>query len=221
VTTGDYTSITIDGVVSGNTFTEPTGDGSWTVYDYTTPTPSPTPTATPPPTPTPVPSISPVPSPTVTQTPVMITEYFGEYSVPTFAGMASSGPYTALATTGCLDALIVQPVGGTLGQIHFERPAITATPNAFAGGGPNEPLGGFADTYVASGTVLSFTLTNLTPESGTGTFTLATGASSSVTGSATITGSETVVGDFLRTRTLRQQLQRSSLGFDAWRTRGR
>jgi len=218
VTTGNYTFIDItQGVATGNTYTQ-TADSGWEVDAFTTPTPTPTPSATPAPSPTPVPSISPVPSPTVTATPVMVTIYLGEYSVPSFAGSPSSGPYTAAATTGCFVAILMQPVGGTVGQIHFQRPAISEPPNMIGFGSPHQS-GDFASTLLDSGPIDSFTITNLTTSSGTGVFTLSNG----VMGTATITGSETEVSspDILRSRALRQQLLRSSLGFDAWRTRGR
>jgi hypothetical protein len=153
----------------------------------------------------------------------MFTEYIGEYSVPSFAGTPSAGAYTAAATTGCLYLFIEQPVGGTVGQIHFQRPAVSATPNVVAEGSGDLNDSDYDSAVLDSGAINSFTITNLTTSSGSGTFTLSNG----VMGTATITGSLTLVDvspDILRSRTLRQQYLRSlrsPLGFDAWRTRGR
>jgi hypothetical protein len=123
----------------------------------------------------------------------MITLYAGEYTVTSYNGNAlGGGTYTAAATTGCFFLILEQPVGGTAGQFHL-RPFVAATPNAFGDGEPNEP-GTEAETFLDEGSLTSLTITNLTPTTGSGSFSFTNSASSTATGAITITGSETLVG---------------------------
>jgi hypothetical protein len=142
--------------------------------------------------------------------------YVGEYHVPTFTGeVLSNGGYTALDTTGCFEMILEQPVGGVAGQIHYHRlPAavVSPTPNAEGFGEPNQS-GDFAETELDTGSIETFSITNLTTTSGTGAFTL----SNSIAGTLNITGSETVVesGSIRRSQPLGHS--RLALRFKAWR----
>jgi hypothetical protein len=187
VTAGIFTSIETTGVASGSTYTDD-GDGSWEAIQYSpaSATPAPTPSASPGPSATPTPSAAPSP----TGTPVMVTEYFGEYTVTAYSGnIEGGGNYSAAATNGCFFLLLEQPVGGTIGQSR-KRPNPAAAPNAFGDGEPNEP-GTEAETFLDEGSITSLTITNLTPTTGTGSFAFTNSADSTATGTITITGSQT------------------------------
>jgi len=191
VSLGTFTSIDASGTVSGSTFNAQSGD--WEAIAFVPPTPTPTPTTTASPQPTPIPTVSPVP--TATPTPVMVTEYLGEYTVTSYGGNAAGGgTYTAAATNGCFFLILEQPVGGTAGQIRHRLPLVTptASPNAFADGEPNES-GLEAETFLDEGSLTSFTITNLTPISGSGSFSFTNSADATATGTVTITGSESEI----------------------------
>jgi hypothetical protein len=191
LTDGTYTSIYTSGVVTGNTYTEESGDFETDLYTPATPTPVPTVTSTP--GPTAAPTTTPVPSPT--PTPVMVTLYYGEYTAPSYSGNAlTGGSYTAAAMTGCFYLVLEQPVGGSAGQSRMRRVTDTATPapNADGFGSPNEP-GTEAETIVDSGMLSSLSISNLTPSSGSGSFSFTNSAANTATGTITITGSETIV----------------------------
>jgi hypothetical protein len=204
---GDYTSFETSGNVVGNTYTEGASAGSnfYTATEYDAPTPAPTATATatiPTPTPTATPVPSPTPSPTATPgspgtaapTPVpsasstagvvLTTEYFGTYTLPSFG--------IGAAFTGCFSLALSQPEGGSAGQ---DRHRATATNDIATGGGsPNlSPYGTAIDT--GSGSIVSFTIDNLTQTTGDGTFTF----DNDVAGTVTITGSQSYYG-FARRR---------------------
>jgi len=125
----------------------------------------------------------------------MVTVYFGEYTVTSYAGnVAGGGTYTAAATNGCFEMILEQPVGGTTGQSssRYALAATTPSPNAFGDGEPNEP-GTENETFQDSGVLASFTLTGLTATSGTGSLSFTNGAGSTATGTITITGSKTII----------------------------
>jgi hypothetical protein len=181
---GTFTSIDTSGVVAGNTYTEQSGD--WEVIAYSSPSPSPSPSPTPTPgsTATPAPTPTPTVAPTSTSTPVMVTEYYGEYTVPSFNGnIIGGGLYTAAATNGCFFMILEQP-------------------NAFGDGEPNES-GLEAETVVDEGSITNLTITNLTPTSGSGTFSFTNSAANTVSGTITITGSQTFVDTPASIRRLR------------------
>ena len=191
VTAGNFTSIETEGVVSGNAYTDD-GNGDWEAIAYSPATPTPTPTVTATPVPTSPPTATPVPAPT--PTPVMITLYYGEYTVSSYSGNALLGAsYTTAATTGCFFLILEQPVGGSAGQIHQRHPAasVAPSPNAFGDGEPNEP-GTEAETVLDEGSLTSLTINGLTPTSGSGSLSFTNTASASATGTITITGSETI-----------------------------
>jgi hypothetical protein len=141
----------------------------------------------------------------------MYTIYEGEYTVSSYSGESSfedDEPYTAAATSGCFYLLLEQPVGGSLGQLHF-RPAVnpSATPNAFGDGEPNEP-GTEAETFLDEGALTSLVINNLTPTTGTGSLSFTNSENNTATGTITITGSEsgTVTPDtYRRIEALRQK----------------
>jgi len=80
-----------------------------------------------------------------------------------------------------------QSVGGTAGQSRIHRIAVATapTPNAFGDGEPNEP-GTDAETFLDSGSMTSLSIGNLTPTSGSGTFSFTNGAASTVSGSPSV-----------------------------------
>jgi hypothetical protein len=125
----------------------------------------------------------------------MYTLYSGTYFVPSFTGTPElgsviTGSYTAAATTGCFTGVLEQPVGGTIGQ--FRRQATAPASNFFAFGDPSF-LDDTAQDFVDEGSISSFTITGLTPSSGSGNFSFTNSASHTVNGTVSITGSETVV----------------------------
>jgi hypothetical protein len=176
--------------VTGNTYT---GSGDWEAITYSAASPTPTPTVTPTPAPTAVPTASPTPGPS--PTPVMLTVYYGEYTVTSYNGNAlGGGTYTAAATNGCFTLILEQPPGGTAGQSRPRRVAPAAqapTPNAFGDGEPNEP-GTEAETVLDDGAITTLTINNLTPTTGSGSFSFTNSAAATATGTMTITGSSTV-----------------------------
>jgi hypothetical protein len=184
---GNFTSIETTGVVTGNTYTQQSSE--WEVITYSpSPTPSPGSTATPAPTPTPT------AAPTPTSTPVMLSEYYGEYTVPSFNGnTVGGGLYTAAATNGCFFLILEQPVGGVIAQAR-SRPQASPTPNTFGDGEPNES-GLDAETFLVEGSMTSLTINSLTPTSGSGSFSFTNSAANTVSGSITITGSQTFVAN--------------------------
>jgi hypothetical protein len=125
----------------------------------------------------------------------MVSEYFGEYAVPSFNGNGSiSGlPYTAAATNGCFFLILEQPVGGVIGQASSRQPQAGPTPNAFGDGEPNES-GLLGEVILDEGPITSLTISNLTPTSGSGSFSFTDSAANTVSGTITITGSQTIVG---------------------------
>jgi hypothetical protein len=179
---GTYTSIMTVGNAVGHTYTQTNGTYVVDTYSAATPTPPPTPTPTPPPTPTPGP----------TPTPVMVTVYYGEYMVQSFMGTSFMGhPFTAASTLGCFELVLLQPPGGTIGQLRFRSsviPEATASINAFGQGfPPTSPTDNSTLEFV--GSISSLTIDNLTTTTGNGTLTLDNGA----TGTVTLTGSVTEV----------------------------
>jgi hypothetical protein len=91
--------------------------------------------------------------------------------------------FAADATTGCFGLLTAEPVGGTAGFEAFGQ----GNP-AFAAPQPNA-------TTAAQGSITAFTITNLTPTTGNGTFTFDIGTIGTVviTGSVTETITEPLV----------------------------
>jgi hypothetical protein len=123
----------------------------------------------------------------------MVTEYYGEYSVTAFSGnIEGGGSYSAAATNGCFLLILQQPVGGVIGQSRGRRPLPAPIPNAFAEGVPNEP-GTEAESFLDEGTITSLTITNLTPTTGSGSFSFTDSADNAATGTITITGSQSII----------------------------
>ena len=159
---GNYFSIQTVGSVTGGTYLEQPGNSAnaYTLLAYTAST-------TPAPTPTPVA----IPSTQPTGAPVLVIVYYGEYNIPL---VAQSG-FSANSTTGCFTMLTDELVGGPaeFGAYAEGNPAFaTPQPNA---------------TTALQGSITSFTITNLTPTSGSGMFTFDIGT----VGTVTITGSVT------------------------------
>jgi hypothetical protein len=191
---GTYTEIVTVGNVSGTTYTQNAGGGTWYANAYATapPTPVPTPTPTLPPTPSPSPtptktpkgsfdsdaspdkkpSPSPTAVPTVTPSPIAYTAYSGSYALGGFSAAGPSGTFAVSPTYGCvllLATLNGQPVlpGGNY--------------NASAQGNPNFEQSAGPATQLASGAITAFTISNITPVGGNGTFTLSNNVSGTVT----------------------------------------
>ena len=207
---GTYLSIFTEGTASGSSYTQT--DGTFTIDLYSTPSPSPTPTITPTPVVTPTPVITPTPVPTPTPTPVMLTIYFGEYAWNgPFTGTSpfGSGAYTVPSGSGCFEMLVERPVSTTsrVRRAAAVVPNASSTPNATGDGAPNAPTVSYQDTELDDGALTSATITNLTPTSGSGTFTFTTSGpnASNVTGTITITGSETFTGTFAQSAIRRAQ----------------
>jgi hypothetical protein len=197
---GNYLSISTYGQLAGNTFTADINApfaNAWEFDSYAVaPTPSPTPTTTA----TPVPTATPTMGPTATPTPSMYSIYTGVYTVTAFSGsqVPSGGttpaPFSVAAQTGCFELLLVQPVGGTIGQA---RPRIAiATPNPADNsegfGSPNfSSTTDYTQSELATGAITQLTIGNLSAskQTGSGTFTLDSGAS----GTVSIQGAETVI----------------------------
>lgn len=150
---GTYTSILALGNVSGTTFTASAGTSLWTRQHYTAATPAPTPSISP----TTLPSTSPSPSPT----PQPVYVYEGTYKV------VVSG---ATETNGCA-ILVTSQDGAPLSGTAYNGENLD-DPN-FA-----QPVNG---TFVASGSVSSMTISNLSANGGTGSFTLSDNSTGTVT----------------------------------------
>ena len=195
VSEGNYSFVDTTGLVTGNTYTQQSGE--WGVFTYATPVPTPSSLPTVPGTPTPMPSPElPVPTPTG-----MVTMYYGTYSIPAFSGtiVNDGGPYTSAATTGCLQLVLVQRPGGAAGQSRM-RDAVQATPTPNLNGF-GQPNGDDVVYSIDGGPTTNMTITNLTPASGNGTFSFTDGAGAVVFGTLTITGSKTQdVGTMARRR---------------------
>jgi len=189
VAAGIYTSIDSSGVVTGDTYSDD-GTGEWEAIEYSSPSPTPTPTVTATPAPTAVPTVTPTPAPT--PTPAMVTEYYGEYTVTSYSGnLLAGGTYTAAATNGCFFLILEQAVGGDAGQSRL-RPQVVPSPDAFGDGEPNES-GLEAETFLDEGSLTSLTINNLTPTTGSGSFSFTDSADNTASGAITITGSQTVI----------------------------
>jgi hypothetical protein len=186
---GNYISFFSQGLTSGSPGTyaqDPALVGEWTfdAYSVATPTPTTAPTITPVPTMTP--TMLPTATPTTTPTPTMYSIYVGSFSVNGFSG-SSPAPYTVPAQSGCFFVVLNQPVGGSIAQ-YRGRPNAASTPNANDNteteGFPN--LSGTTDyneTNIAYGSVTQFNMSNLSvsKQTGSGTFTLDSGATGTVT----------------------------------------
>ena len=190
---GNYLSIVSDGQVSGSTFTGDPAISSWEDDAYViVPTPSPTPIMTA----TPIATATPTTSPVPTTTPVMISVYTGSYTVSSFSGSqipeggATPSAYTVQAQSGCFELALTQPVGGTIGQIRRLLATPNPSDNSFAFGFPNTGTANYQTTEIATGSITAFTINNLSvsAQSGSGTFTLDSGA----TGSVSITQAQSV-----------------------------
>ncbi len=180
---GTYASIQTSGSVSGTTFTSDNGgENDYATYAYTapvggSPAPSPTPIV--------IPSVPPT-----TPGAVLYIVYYGEYTIPATAG------FTTGASNGCftlVTANINESVESAGRHVLTGTPA--PSPSPFLAAGIGYPM--FAAPYparsqVLSGAITTFTITNLTRTSGTGSFTMDTvpiGDVISVSGTTTITGS--------------------------------
>jgi hypothetical protein len=168
---GTYASIYSEGTVTGDTYTQGSGDeaGIYTTAAYTapvggTPAPSPTPIV--------IPSVPPT-----TAGATLWIVYYGEYTLPTTPGI------TTAPTNGCF---VVETASTTPGQV---------TPTSFNVQGFGSPQ--FAAPYpsqtaVIESSISAFTISNVSRTSGTGSFTINTtiaGESQSATGTAVVTGS--------------------------------
>ena len=180
---GTYARVESGGSVVGTTYTQDSDDdGEYTTNTYTAPG------ATPGPTPTPI--VIPSTSPTAPGAVLWIV-YYGEYTIPTTAGFSTA------PTNGCFTlytANLDETEESVNRRVIMSVPSPTPTP--FIAEGIGYPT--FAYPYpsmsddILDSDVTSFTITNLTRTTGTGTFTLDTNAVGDVTtvsGTATITGS--------------------------------
>jgi hypothetical protein len=133
------------------------------------------------PLPTPVPSAIPTPEP-----PLTITRYYGTYTIPAFAGVeapeSQSNPgaaYAATATTGCLNIVIVRGANG-----KESEPSVSGDLPSLGPGGLHRTVA------VDMGPITAFTISNLTKNSGSGSFQFVSG-STVVNGTVTMDGSTT------------------------------
>ncbi len=165
-------------------------------YSAPTPTPAPTPTATP----TPTPSSTPTPPPPMPQP---VTIYFGEYVWPAFDGtpLVGAAPYTVTAGTGCFTLVVTLPTAEDATKLRrtHVRPSQAGSDNASGAGDPQLPTPPPAVTPLDQGPLSSLAISNITPTSGSGTFSFHT-STQTVNGTITITGSETFTSGATRAR---------------------
>ncbi len=179
---GTYAAIQTSGSVSGTTFTSDNGgENEYSTYAFTAPV-----GGSPAPSPTPIVIAS---VPPTTPGAVLYIVYYGEYTIPATAG------FTTGASNGCFT---LYTANISQSQASVSRGVLTApepSPSPFLAAGIGLPT--FAAPYpatsqVLSGAITTFTITNLTRTSGTGSFTMDTvpiGDVISVSGTTTITGS--------------------------------
>jgi hypothetical protein len=140
-----------------------------------------------------VPSAIPTPEP-----PLTITRYYGTYTVPAFEGVeapeSQSNPgaaYAASATTGCLSIVVVRTANGQ--NQSNAAGALRSGDASVSGDIPSLGPGGLHRTVtVDMGPMTSFTIANLTKNSGSGSFQFLSG-STVVNGTITMLGSSTTV----------------------------
>jgi hypothetical protein len=186
VSAGIYGEIAAGGgTISGSTFTENSAEPlEFLEVRYAVEDPSPLPA------PTPVPSAVPTPEP-----PLTITRYYGTYSVPAFEGVEApesqsnpGAPYAARPTTGCLSIVLVR---GANDQTQSSATSARSGDASVSGDLPAFGPGGLHRTVtVDMGPIISFTIANLTKNSGNGSFQFLSG-STVVNGTVTILGSTT------------------------------
>ncbi len=191
---GYYTTVITNGTVVGSTYTATDqGFNGYQLPHYVAAQSTSAPTTPPLAPATPVPSATPG---------ALGILYYGEYSVPAFTDESNGTPTPIDATVGCFQFETNQPVGGTVGEAKRGAPLpdTTSAPNAqgygigYATFSAPYPT---SDTYVGapgagSYALTTFTITNLTRTTGSGTFVFPiNGSSASVTGTVTITGSTT------------------------------
>ncbi len=175
---GTYTEVITEGNVNGSVYSQV--QGSWSAIQYTTSAAA---------TPTPVAIVTATPTPAPSATIVTYKLYAGTYTVPAFSVSPSAAPtgtsagarpfaqsvIPVNATTGC--AFLIIDASGPVGIGPSSQPINTeAIGIPYFGNGTLFTSG----NTVASGSLTSFSLTNLAASTGSGSFVLDVGVTGTI-----------------------------------------